>query len=99
MGLVTFSLNLTPEACIDHREGIADNETHAFFTRLMDEYLFLVHPRIAGHGSTLIGGGFPATRRLKCVSTKPLRHGAMAMRYRCSRSGARVVHAAQQESV
>ena len=37
MGILTFSLNLTLDGCIDHREGIADDETHAFFTRLMDE--------------------------------------------------------------
>ena len=37
MGLLTFSLNLTLDGCVDHQEGIADDETHAFFTRLMDE--------------------------------------------------------------
>ena len=37
MGLLTFSLNLTLDGCVDHREGIADDQTHAFFTRLMDE--------------------------------------------------------------
>ena len=37
MGLVTFSINLTLDGCVDHQEGIADDETHAFFTRLMDE--------------------------------------------------------------
>lgn len=37
MGLLTFSLNVTLDGCVDHREGIADGETHAFFTRLMDE--------------------------------------------------------------
>lgn len=37
MGLLTFSINLTLDGCIDHQEGIADEETHAFFTRLMDE--------------------------------------------------------------
>jgi len=37
MGLLTFSINVTLDGCIDHREGIADDETHAFFTRLMDE--------------------------------------------------------------
>jgi dihydrofolate reductase len=37
MGLLTFSINLTLDGCVDHREGIADAETHAFFTRLMDE--------------------------------------------------------------
>ena len=37
MGLLTFSINVTLDGCIDHQEGIADDETHAFFTRLMDE--------------------------------------------------------------
>lgn len=36
MGLLTFTLNLTLDGCIDHEEGIADDETHAFFTGLMD---------------------------------------------------------------
>jgi dihydrofolate reductase len=182
MGLLTFSLNLTLDGCVDHQEGIADDETHAFFTRLMDqagamlwgrvtyemmeshwpavargdvqappairewavkleakpkyvvsstrrdfpwtnshpiegdlrtgvqklkdatpggvllgsgqlalaldrldlidEYLFLVHPRIAGHGPTLYAGGLPATRRLDLLSAKPLRCGAVVMHYR-----------------
>lgn len=37
MGLLTFSINVTIDGCIDHQEGIADDETHAFFTSLMDE--------------------------------------------------------------
>lgn len=37
MGLLTFSINATLDGCIDHREGIADNETHAYFTSLMDD--------------------------------------------------------------
>jgi dihydrofolate reductase len=37
MGLLTFSLNLTLDGCVDHQEGIADDETHALFTRLLDE--------------------------------------------------------------
>jgi dihydrofolate reductase len=37
MGLLTFSINITLDGCIDHREGIADDEIHAFFTRLMDQ--------------------------------------------------------------
>lgn len=36
MGLLTFSINVTLDGCVDHQEGIADEETHAFFTRLMD---------------------------------------------------------------
>jgi dihydrofolate reductase len=37
MGLLIFSINVTLDGCVDHREGIADDETHAFFTHLMDE--------------------------------------------------------------
>ena len=37
MGLLIFSINVTLDGCVDHQEGIADDETHAFFTRLMDE--------------------------------------------------------------
>lgn len=185
MGLLTFSLNVTLDGCVDHREGIADDETHAFFTRLMDEagamlwgrvtyemmegywpavargeveappavrewaekleakpkhvvsstrtsypwtnshhvagdlasavqrlkdatpagvllgsgtlataldrldlideYRFLVHPRIAGHGPTLFQGGLPGTRRLELVSAAPLRCGAVAVHYRRAR--------------
>jgi dihydrofolate reductase len=36
MGLLTFSFNVTLDGCVDHQEGIADDETHAFFTDLMD---------------------------------------------------------------
>ena len=182
MGILTFSINLTLDGCVDHREGIADEETHAFFTQLMDqggamlwgrttyemmeaywpavargeveappamrdwavnleakpkyvvsstrtdfpwsnshhisgnlrtgiqtlkqatpdgvllgsgklateldrldlidEYRFLVHPRIAGHGPSLYAGGLPSTRRLDLVSAKALRNGAIAVHYR-----------------
>jgi hypothetical protein len=34
---LTFSINVTLDGCVDHQEGIADDETHAFFTRLLDE--------------------------------------------------------------
>ena len=37
MGLLTLSINVTLDGCVDHQEGIADDETHACFTRLMDE--------------------------------------------------------------
>ena len=182
MGLLTFSINVTLDGCIDHQEGIADAETHAWFTRLMnengailwgrvtyemmesywpavargdvesapamrewainletkpkvvvsstrrnfpwtnshhisgdlrtevqklkdatpagvllgsgklateldrldliDEYQFLVHPRIAGHGPTLYQGGLTCTRRLELIATRPLKNGAVAMHYR-----------------
>ena len=182
MGLLTFSLNITLDGCVDHQEGIADGETHAFFSRLMDdagamlwgrvtyemmeaywpavargdqkatsamrdwaikletkpkyvvsstrtdfpwtdshhivgdlrtnvqrlkdatpagvllgsgmlateldrldlidEYKFLVHPRIAGHGPTLYQRGLNNTRRLELVSSTPLHNGVVVMHYR-----------------
>jgi dihydrofolate reductase len=36
MGLLTFALNETLDGCCDHREGIADDELHDYFTQLMD---------------------------------------------------------------
>jgi dihydrofolate reductase len=182
MGRLTFSINLTLDGCVDHQEGIADDETHAHFTRLLDEsgamlwgrttyemmesawppvargevdapaalrewaltleakpkyvvsasrsdfpwtnshrvvgelrtavqelkdrtpdgvlvgsgrlataldrldlideYKFLVHPMIAGHGPTLYQGGLPSTRRLELISAQPLSNGALAVHYR-----------------
>jgi len=182
MGLLTFSINVTLDGCVDHEEGIADDETHGFFTRLMDEcgamlwgrvtyeimesywpavargeveaplamrewatrletkpkyvvsstrtafpwtnshhivgdlragvqklkdatpagvllgsgklaaaldrldlideYQFLVHPRIAGPSPTLYQSGIPSARELELMSAKPLRNGAVAMHYR-----------------
>jgi riboflavin biosynthesis pyrimidine reductase len=53
---------------------------------LIDEYKFLVHPRIAGHGPTLYESGLPtSTRRLDLISAKPLRNVAVAMHYRRAR--------------
>lgn len=49
---------------------------------LIDEYKFLVHPRIAGHGPKLYESGLLNTRRLNLVSAKPLRSGVVAMHYR-----------------
>lgn len=182
MGILTFALNLTLDGCTDHTEGIADEDTHAFFTRLMDdcgamlwgrvtyemmeaywpavargevqappavhawavklqakpkyvvssarsdfpwvhshrisgdlragvqalkdstpagvllgsgrlaveldrlglidEYRFLLHPRIAGHGPTLYQGGLDGTRRLELAGCEPLRNGVIAVHYR-----------------
>lgn len=182
MGLLTFGLNVTLDGCVDHQEGIADDETHAFYTQLMnaagamlwgrvtyemmesywplvarrevdappalrawadaletkpkyvvsstrrdyswtnshllggdlrasvqalkdatpdgillgsgmlataldrldliDEYRFMVHPRIVGHGPTLYQRGLSSTRRLALISATPLSNGAVAMHYR-----------------
>ena len=37
MGLLTFGLNVTLDGCIDHTQGIVDDESHDYWTRLMDE--------------------------------------------------------------
>jgi dihydrofolate reductase len=52
---------------------------------LIDEYRFLLHPRVVGHGPTLYQGGLPGTRRLELVSATPLRNGAVALHYRRGR--------------
>jgi dihydrofolate reductase len=36
MGLLTFGINVTLDGCCDHREGVADDELHDYFTQLMD---------------------------------------------------------------
>lgn len=182
MARLVFGLNVTLDGCVDHEEGIADDETHAYFTRLMDEggamlwgrityelmeaywpavargevdappalrewalklmakpkyvvsttrteypwnnshhlagelstavqelkeqhpegvllgsgrlaneldrlglideYRFLLHPMIAGHGPMLYQGGLSSTRRLELVSAQPLRNGVVALHYR-----------------
>ncbi len=47
---------------------------------LIDEYEFVVHPRVAGHGPTLFAG-LAKPVALKLVSQKELGSGAVAMRY------------------
>ena len=47
---------------------------------LIDEYEFIVHPRVSGHGPTLFAG-LSKRVHLKLVSRLELRSGAMAMRY------------------
>ncbi|HKA33824.1 MAG TPA: dihydrofolate reductase family protein [Candidatus Binatia bacterium] len=47
---------------------------------LIDEYEFLVHPRLAGHGPTLFAG-LSKPVDLKLVSRREFSSGAVAMRY------------------
>jgi len=51
---------------------------------LIDEYQFVVHPRIAGHGPTLFAG-LSKMIDLKLVDKKEFRSGAVAMRYEVRR--------------
>jgi dihydrofolate reductase len=47
---------------------------------LIDEYEFVVHPRLAGHGPTLFAG-LSKHVDLKLVSRQEFGSGAVAMRY------------------
>ena len=51
---------------------------------LIDEYEFVVHPRLAGHGPTLFAG-LSKHVDLKLVSRKEFGSGAVAMRYELRR--------------
>src|SRR5689334_8991171 len=60
MGLLTFSINVTLDGCVDHQEGIADDETHAFFTRLLDEGGAMLWGRVTYE---MMESAFPAIAR------------------------------------
>ncbi|UNK50581.1 dihydrofolate reductase family protein [Lysobacter sp. S4-A87] len=47
---------------------------------LIDEYEFVVQPRLAGHGPTLLAG-LSASVELKLVSSRELDSGTVVMRY------------------
>jgi dihydrofolate reductase len=47
---------------------------------LIDEYEFVVHPRVAGHGPTLFAG-LSRQIDLRLVSVREFRSGLVAMRY------------------
>jgi dihydrofolate reductase len=44
-GLLTFGLNVTLDGCSDHREGIADEELHDYFTQLIGDGGALLYGR------------------------------------------------------
>jgi hypothetical protein len=46
MGLLTLTFNVILDGCVDHQEGIADDETLEFFTRLMDEGGAMLRSRV-----------------------------------------------------
>ena len=37
MGLLSFGLNVTLDGCIDHTQGIVDDELHDYWTQVMDQ--------------------------------------------------------------
>ncbi len=60
MGLLTFGLNVTLDGCIDHTQGIADDELHDHWTRLMDESGAMLFGR---NTYELMEGAWPAVAR------------------------------------
>ena len=76
MGLLTFSLNLTLDGCVDHQEGIANDETHAFFTRLMDEAGAMLWGRVTYE---MMEGYWPAVARGDVAAPPAIREWAVKL--------------------
>ena len=76
MGLLTFSINLTLDGCVDHREGIADDETHAFFTRLMDECGAMLWGRVTYE---MMESSWPAVARGDALAPPAMREWALML--------------------
>lgn len=60
MGLLTFGLNVTLDGCIDHTQGIADDELHDYWTQLMDQSGAMLFGR---NTYELMEGHWPAVAR------------------------------------
>jgi len=60
MGLLTFGLNVTLDGCIDHTQGIADEELHDHWTQLMDRSGAMLFGRITYE---LMEAAWPAVAR------------------------------------
>ena len=46
---IIFAINTTLDGCVDHTKGVADDETHEYFTDLLREVDLLVFGRITYH--------------------------------------------------
>ncbi|GAA4791386.1 dihydrofolate reductase family protein [Lysobacter hankyongensis] len=76
MGLLTFSINITLDGCVDHQEGIVDDETHAFFTRLMDEHGAMLWGRVTYE---MMESHWPAVARDDAEAPPALREWAVKL--------------------
>jgi dihydrofolate reductase len=76
MGLLTFSLNLTLDGCVDHQEGITDDETRALFTRLMDESGAMLWGRVTYE---MMEGYWPAVARGDVEALPTMREWAVKL--------------------
>jgi dihydrofolate reductase len=75
MGLLTFGLNVTLDGCCDHREGIADEELHDYFTGLMDAGGAMLFGRTTYE---LMEDTWPAVARDE-TAPRPLREWALKL--------------------
>jgi hypothetical protein len=46
MGLLTFSINVTLDGCVDHRVGIVDDQMLRFWTRVIERAGAMLYGRI-----------------------------------------------------
>ncbi len=76
MGLLTFSINVTLDGCVDHEEGIADDETHALFTRLMDASGAMLWGRVTYE---MMEGHWPAVARGDVEAAPAMREWALKL--------------------
>jgi len=76
MGLLTFSINVTLDGCVDHQAGIADDETHAFFTRLLEECGAMLWGRVTYE---MMEGYWPAVARGDVEAPPALREWAVTL--------------------
>ena len=76
MGLLTFGLNVTLDGCVDHQEGIADDETHGFFTHLMNESGAMLWGRVTYE---MMENYWPAVARGDAEAPPPMREWAVKL--------------------
>ena len=76
MGSLIFSLNVTLDGCVDHQEGIADDETHALFTQLMDDSGAMLWGRVTYE---MMEGYWPSVARGDVEAPPALREWAVKL--------------------
>lgn len=73
MGILTFSINVTLDGCVSHEVGIADDETHAHFTALMDAHGAMLWGRTTYE---MMEGYWPAVARAEVDAPPAIRDWA-----------------------
>ncbi len=76
MGLLTFGINVTLDGCVDHQEGIADDETHAFYTGLMNASGAMLWGRVTYE---MMESYWPAVARGEQAAPPAIRAWAVAL--------------------